>query len=118
MRKLRIAFLVCCFVLSVASFSKAQEQVEAKELAGIVAITNVGTPVPDMLVELYNKGWRKRIAVTKTDANGFFRFPHRSEGKYYLRTSKAGFSSDKVIVMISKKSKEPLALITEGISNQ
>jgi hypothetical protein len=117
MRKIKATFLVCCFVFSITSFSKAQDYAEAKELAGTVGLTNTGDPVPGMLVELYSQGWKKRIAVTKTDANGFFRFPQRSEGRYYLRTSKKGFYTDKVIIRLNKQSPEQLYLITEGKGN-
>jgi hypothetical protein len=115
MGKMRIAFLICCFVLSVTSPGKAQYQyqVEAKELEGIVVTTNIGDLVSGMLVELCSKGWRKRIAVTKTDRNGFFRFPHHPEGRYYLRISKKGYFTNKVIATLNKQSTAPLALIAE-----
>jgi hypothetical protein len=83
-------------------------------LKGHIALTNVGKPVSGMQVECYVNGWKKRIAVTKTNSTGGFSFPDLPEGKYYLKASGLHVFTVRTIVTTTKKSTNVLSLITEG----
>ena len=83
-------------------------------LKGHIALTNVGSPVSGMLVECYVNGWKKRLAVTKTNSTGDFSFPDLPEGKYYLKASGLHVFMVRTIVTTTKKSTNVLSLITEG----
>ena len=83
-------------------------------LNGHIVVTNEGKPVPGMLVECYVNGWRRRIAVTKTNSTGDFSFPDLPEGKYYLKASGLHAFTVRTIVTTTRKSTNVLSLITEG----
>jgi hypothetical protein len=83
-------------------------------LKGHIALTNVGKPVSGMQVECYVNGWKKRMAVTKTNSTGDFSFPDLPEGKYYLKASGLHVFTVRTIVTTTRKSTSVLSLITEG----
>jgi hypothetical protein len=83
-------------------------------LKGRIVFTNVGKPVSKMQVECYVNGWKKRMAVTKTNSTGGFSFPDLPEGKYYVKASGLHVFTVRTIVTTTRKSTNVLSLITEG----
>jgi hypothetical protein len=86
----------------------------AYPLKGHIALTNVGKPVTGMLVECFVRGWKKRVAVTKTDSSGDFSFPDLPEGLYYVKASQRNLFTIRTVVTTTRKFTNVLSLITEG----
>lgn len=82
-------------------------------LRGFVGYTNTGEPVKDMLIECYASGWSKPVASTTSDASGLFSLPGLPEGTYNLKASKPGWATIKVVVNVTRKSKNFLDLVEE-----
>ena len=87
-------------------------------LKGHIALTNVGKPVPGMLVECFVGGWKKRVAATTTDSSGDFTFPNLAEGKYFVRASGKQLYTIRTIVIATRKSTNALSLIEEGCDRE
>lgn len=82
-------------------------------LKGFAAYTNTGTPTEGMKIEVFVIGRKEPIAVTTTDSNGNFFFPHLQEGRYKLRNSKPGWSTDVIPIRVTRKSKDFIDICTE-----
>ncbi|HEY2462412.1 MAG TPA: carboxypeptidase-like regulatory domain-containing protein, partial [Candidatus Acidoferrum sp.] len=57
-----------------------------------------------MLVECFIGGWKKRLAVTKTDSSGHFSFPNLPEGKYFVKASGRHLYTIRTVVTTTHKS--------------
>jgi hypothetical protein len=96
------------------SYPEASEIVEtdalAKSLSGVVKRPG-GDALPDALVERVGSDWRNRLDATFTDSEGGFAFPGLPKGTYYLKVSRSGFSTLRVMVRLKKRAKSRLALV-------
>jgi len=95
------------------SYPEASQIVEidasAKSLSGVVRDPS-GGGLPDTLVERVDSDWGNRLDATFTDSEGRFALPNVPNGKYYLKISKADFSTLKVKVRVKKRAKSRLEL--------
>ncbi|MCA1594068.1 MAG: carboxypeptidase-like regulatory domain-containing protein [Acidobacteria bacterium] len=96
------------------SYPEASQIVEidasAKSLSGVVQSPG-GDGLPDALVERVDSDWKQRLDATFTDSEGRFALLHVPNGKYYLKISKADFSTLRVKVHLKKRAKSRLELV-------
>ena len=96
------------------SYPEASQTVEidasAKSLSGVVQSPG-GDGLPDALIERVDSDWKHRLDATFTDSEGRFAFSNSPNGKYYLKISKADFSTLRVKVSLKKRAKSRLELV-------
>lgn len=84
-------------------------------LKGFAAYTNTADPIEGMKIEVFVIGHKEPMAVTTTDSNGNFYFPHLQEGKYKLKSRKPGWSTNAVHIRVTRNSKDFIDICTEYI---
>ena len=94
----------------------AQETVEianvqlANSLSAVVEDPN-GSPIPNVLVEEFNRNWIKSLRSTKTDATGKFSLSTvNGRSIYYLKLTSYGFAPLEVRVQVDRKRGKNLKL--------
>lgn len=87
--------------------------VTAYPLHGWIGITNVGTPVNGVSVEVYSADGKIRLARVITDKQGAFSFPKLGEGLYQLKVRGKHISAEEPTVRVSRSSKSIACLVAE-----
>lgn len=85
----------------------------AYSLKGFIGYTNTGTPVSETMVECFAPSGKK-LATTKTDAEGIFSFPGLQEGRYELKARKPGMYTLTTTVNSTRRSSNFLSLVAEA----
>ena len=83
-------------------------------LAGWAGITNVGTPVEAMQVQVFRGDEKTPIANTLTNEEGGFRFSGLTPGRYTIRATKKDYFPSVDIVRLDPNAKAQVCLVVEA----
>ena len=103
-----------CFCQDGCTRDEGYELCTSHSLSGFVAYTNTAEPTPGVSIQLWSKGWERLLDSTTTDDGGFFSLGDHPEGAYDLIADRKCWIHQKMIVNVSRKSKEELDFISDA----
>jgi hypothetical protein len=83
-----------------------EDVIRSKSISGIITYTS-GDAASDVLVEILEEDWGKRIEAILTDSKGHFAFAGNTPGVYFLKISKPGFNSMLLKIEVTTKRARP-----------
>ncbi len=96
----------------------SEDSLVAYPLHGWVGMTNTGTPVDDMTIEVFTQPGKPPVATTVTNSEGRFSFPTLRPGKYFLKgtrqlNEKYVIRADETLT-VTRKSKGIACLVADA----
>jgi hypothetical protein len=92
------------------------KSIKSKSMSGIITDPS-GAAASDVLVEILEDNWGKRVEAVFTNSEGNFTFTRRPPGIYFLKISKPGFDSMLLKVEVTTKRASSRLKIRLKLSN-